>query len=155
MRCCGDNEKIYEKYKFYINADIPKETYEKRTQLEDSELELYTGFKDKNGVKIFENDIVLFMPNDSEKFLYTINYDKERGFFFSDDCNLDDEYCEGYTEVIGNIHENKELVDFMEKEKKLLKNSIKNLKTNMMKMERLLKNFTKKIQDLVFTSNKN
>ena len=122
LRCCGDNnEEIYEKYRFYINANIPKETYEKRTQLEDSELELYTGFKDKNGVKIFENDIVLFIPNDSEKFLYTINYDKERGFFFSDDCNLDDEYCEGCTEVIGNIHENKELVDFMEKEKEAFK----------------------------------
>ena len=88
---------------------------------EDLELELYTGFKDKKGVKIFENDIVLFIPNDSEKFLHTINYDKERGFFFSDDYNLDDEYCEGCTEVIGNIHKNKELVDFMEKEKKSFK----------------------------------
>lgn len=54
-------------------------------------------------------------------FLHTINYDKERGFFFSDDYNLDDEYCEGCTEVIGNIHKNKELVDFMEKEKKSFK----------------------------------
>ncbi|EDP7907322.1 hypothetical protein G3D81_001742 [Campylobacter upsaliensis] len=87
----------------------------------EAQLELYTGFKDKNGVKIFENDIVLFIPNGSEKFLHTINYDKERGFFFSDDCNLDDEYCEGCTEVIGNIHKNKELVDFMEKEKKAFK----------------------------------
>ncbi|MBS4276182.1 YopX family protein [Campylobacter vulpis] len=122
LRCCGDNEKTYEKYKFYINANISKETYKQRTQkLEDLELELYTGFKDKKGVKIFENDIVLFMPNDSEKFLHTINYDKERGFFFSDDCNLDDEYCEGCTEVIGNIRKNKELVDFMEKEKKAFK----------------------------------
>ncbi|EMO7880955.1 hypothetical protein WDS03_001929, partial [Campylobacter upsaliensis] len=121
LACCGDGEELTEKYKFYINANIPKETYEKRTQLEDSELELYTGFEDKKGVKIFENDIVLFIPNDSEKFLYTINYDKERGFFFSDDCNLDDEYCEGCTEVIGNIHENKELVDFMEKEKEAFK----------------------------------
>ncbi|MCR2091501.1 YopX family protein [Campylobacter upsaliensis] len=121
LACCGDGEELTEKYKFYINANIPKETYEKRTQLEDSELELYTGFEDKKGVKIFENDIVLFIPNDSEKFLHTINYDKERGFFFSDDCNLNDEYCEGCTEVIGNIHENKELVDFMEKEKEAFK----------------------------------
>ncbi|WP_270986031.1 YopX family protein [Campylobacter upsaliensis] len=122
LACCSDNEELAEKYKFYINANISKETYKQRTQkLEDLELELYTGFKDKKGVKIFENDIVLFIPNDSEKFLYTINYNKERGFFFSDDCNLDDEYCEGCTEVIGNIHENKELVDFIEKEKEAFK----------------------------------
>ncbi|HEC1539031.1 TPA: hypothetical protein R1X39_000923 [Campylobacter upsaliensis] len=122
LACCGDGEELTEKYKFYIKTNISKETYKQRTQkLEDLELELYTGFEDKKGVKIFENDIVLFIPNDSEKFLYTINYDKKRGFFFSDDCNLDDEYCEGCTEVIGNIHENKELVDFMEKEKEAFK----------------------------------
>ncbi|EPS1220327.1 hypothetical protein ACVBSN_001427, partial [Campylobacter upsaliensis] len=37
LRCCGDNnEEIYEKYRFYINTDISKETYKQRTQkLED------------------------------------------------------------------------------------------------------------------------
>lgn len=68
---------------------------------------------------------MLFIPNDITKFLYIINYKKERGFVFKDDNeyedNLDDEHCKNCCEVIGNIHENKEILDFMEKEEKAIK----------------------------------
>jgi uncharacterized phage protein (TIGR01671 family) len=83
-------------------------------------VEQCTGLKDKNGKLVYEGDIV---KTDSGK-IYCIQWDKKTSSFREEDRNLSDvvykaghhlslwadSYCKNYT-VIGNIHENPELLE--------------------------------------------
>ena len=72
-----------------------------------------TGLKDKNGKEIFEGDIVQVLDS-----TYTVFYDNEKGSYrlkpHDDRWNVD--YMSNFShggnfEVVGNIYENKELLD--------------------------------------------
>ncbi|AJC85508.1 hypothetical protein IMC75_08415 (plasmid) [Campylobacter peloridis] len=112
-------------------------------KLERFELELFVGIKDKNGQKIFEEDILLYKKN-KKKYIFKVfdglTYCKEFSFLkysfdeesqtiiqtsysqielshkLNCDCKFYNKANEKYLEVIGNTHENEELL----KDKELL-----------------------------------
>lgn len=81
------------------------------------ELMQYTGIKDKNGVKIFEGDIVIYKYQNDD-----LKTKKLTVFFDEEDCSFSLAYKgkphmyvekddAKYYKVIGNIYENKELLE--------------------------------------------
>ena len=96
--------------------DIKKYTL---AEINPDDIEQCTGLKDKNGKLIYEGDIV---KTDSGS-IYYIKWDKKTSSFREEDPNLPDMaykaghhlslwadiYCKSYT-IIGNIHENPELL---------------------------------------------
>lgn len=73
----------------------------------------YTGYKDKNGKKIFERDIAAFNNSDGELINYEILWFNNRWVVQENDYNAVDDldlfFCERST-VIGNIYDNLELL---------------------------------------------
>jgi uncharacterized phage protein (TIGR01671 family) len=71
----------------------------------------YTGLEDRNGKKIFEGDIL----KNEDGYVYDGEYKTEVAYFLGEFCGLgfcnidpsDFKYCE----VIGNIHDNPELLE--------------------------------------------
>lgn len=69
------------------------------------EVEFYTGFKDENGCKIYEGDIV-----DTGDFRDVVKFEKSKGWILQETLDSLDDYQDLQLEVIGNIHENPELL---------------------------------------------
>jgi len=81
------------------------------SQPTDSILMQYTGLKDKNGVEIYEGDILKDHSED-DIVLTVVVWNNFNCGFYTDYSNdpLEAYACEDY-EVIGNIHENPELLE--------------------------------------------
>ena len=77
--------------------------------IEDCVLEQYTGLKDKNGKEIYENDIVS-VRNKNRKNEYDIGVVEFGKAAFRCPFLLG-KYHSGQVEVIGNVHENADLLE--------------------------------------------
>lgn len=78
----------------------------------DVAVEQYTGLKDKNGKEIFEGDIIQ-TPKKIYKECIKVEWQEDCGGFYPFICRCDADYLGEYddVEVVGNIHENSELLE--------------------------------------------
>ena len=91
--------------------------------LKDIELMQYTGLRDKNGVEIYEGDVCSYGDITSDSFMLDNKKEVGQVAFIKDKCALMLQGIEGNhklsffwdwledLEVIGNIHENPELLE--------------------------------------------
>lgn len=104
---------MVEGYRHYIYLPLEYLNEHSRIEIDPKTLGQYTGLKDKNGKKIFEGDIILL---DGKKYLVDWSCDNA-GFCFRskqpDNPNYDIiggfHNCSEF-EIIGNWHENQELL---------------------------------------------
>lgn len=102
---CGGNERNTLHPAIFIYLP-DKQSYDYQ-DIDINTLGQYTGLCDKNGVRVFEGDIVRIF--DGEYFSGVVKYSNEQGSFTVDDTSL--HYWVSDIEVIGNIHDNSELLN--------------------------------------------
>ena len=97
----------------FTNDDVLCKTY--RYPVDPSTVGQYTGLKDKNGKKIFEGDLVIYRDRIFDEVVGVIEYDD--GCFCVHTLRspnspaIDIVMNESEVEVIGNIHDDKEILN--------------------------------------------
>ncbi|TBR79842.1 hypothetical protein DU473_06730 [Campylobacter novaezeelandiae] len=115
FRIWNNNSKTYEAKSItealgFITSVFNQLTYE--NSLIDYEIELWTGYKDCKRNKIYEGDILKDNGYPFADLLYKVVF-KNGSFYLVDIDEIDENLMHGLPaeiEVIGNIHENKELL---------------------------------------------
>lgn len=99
-------------YKFASSLSCQELIAINSVMVDPSTVRQYTGLKDKNGKRIFEGDIVTGYFA-SEKIIGFILYGSDAKFFIQRDglFGIGLNNAEDWVEVIGNIHDNPELLE--------------------------------------------
>ena len=111
-----DGKKFIPPCNFWMSADghaaIANESF---LEYQNWPLMQYTGLKDMNGIEIYEGDIVVqFRSQDHEVENYEVFWNKNRVGFWVRIGNVTElplTYRQRGVEIIGNIHENPELLE--------------------------------------------
>lgn len=101
IKQCDKNDPVLtdgEGVNYYCNWDIDVET--------DYPLMQYTGLKDCEGTEIYEGDVI----EDDEHYYSVISWDGDDSMFVASDVGALCDYNGTKIKVIGNIHQNPELV---------------------------------------------
>ena len=113
---CKAKKKLYEVYSISKYEIVVYDISNQKEYLcEDCELMQYTGLKDKNGVEIYEGDVVEMHSKLAHTKTRGGIFYEERACAFMIDDNIFKQYIpitvSDDIEVIGNIHENPELLE--------------------------------------------
>ena len=86
---------------------ITAHNYNRASNVQTLELMQFTGLTDKNGIEVYEGDIMELF-SDGEQYSAKVCFDVDR---FFNGWNINPHHIEEGSTVIGNIHENPELLE--------------------------------------------
>ncbi|ECP5996626.1 TPA: YopX family protein [Campylobacter coli] len=117
-----NKNKVFLPFSIDLSEYGDNETFKDEIQMPSDrvEIELFTGFYDKKGNKIYEGDILYSFEgcSEDEAFKYKVVF--KEGAFYLVKCGDDgeewdedllSEFCLEELEIVGNIHENAELLN--------------------------------------------